>query len=63
MGRKRKQAADYAADQIHLKWLKHKNGENNWMFALQMAGAGLENQTRAGMNVQLNVCYNKKALL
>jgi len=23
----RKQAADYAADQIHLKWLKHKNGE------------------------------------
>jgi len=30
------------------------------MFALQMAGAGLENQTCAGMNVQLNVCYNKK---
>jgi len=26
MGRKCKQAADYAADQIHLKWLKHKNG-------------------------------------
>jgi len=24
------------------------------------AGAGLENQTRAGINVQLNVCYNKK---
>jgi len=23
-------------------------------------GAGLENQTRAGMNFQLNVCYNKK---
>jgi len=25
-----------------------------------MSGAGLEDQTRAGMNVQLNVCYNKK---
>jgi len=24
------------------------------------AGAGLEYQTRAGMNVQLNVCYNIK---
>jgi len=28
----------------------------------RVAGAGLENQTCAGINFQLNVCYNKKVV-
>jgi len=84
MGRKLKQAANSAADEIHLKWLKHKNAETTECLRCKCrervlcrrvglyvrmagsarhgcgAGAGLEDHTRAGINVQLNVCYNKK---